>query len=105
LVRGGRHPGIAMSCLDSSIANIALPSIGARLINKAASIWVINAYQISDSRGVLRWPPWVRLSGYRRVSQCGMVVFTLASLGLRLLQFAAHTDIARVIQGLARPAS
>jgi DHA2 family multidrug resistance protein-like MFS transporter len=39
---------ISMSVLDSSIANVALPSIARDFhASNAASIWVINAYQIA----------------------------------------------------------
>ena len=46
--------GIMMSVLDSSIANIALPSIAHDFnATKAASIWVINAYQIAILAAIL----------------------------------------------------
>ncbi|HEV3287194.1 MAG TPA: hypothetical protein VG011_10600, partial [Steroidobacteraceae bacterium] len=39
---------IAMSVLDSSIANVALPTIARDFgATPAASIWVINAYQLA----------------------------------------------------------
>ena len=46
--------GIMMSVIDSSIANIALPSIAHDFnATKAASIWVINAYQIAILAAIL----------------------------------------------------
>src|SRR6187551_602604 len=39
---------ISMSVLDSTIANIALPTIAAELrATPATSVWVINAYQLA----------------------------------------------------------
>jgi MFS transporter, DHA2 family, multidrug resistance protein len=40
--------GLAMSCLDTAIVNVALPSIAKDLHTSAAdSIWVVNAYQLA----------------------------------------------------------
>jgi hypothetical protein len=40
--------GMAVSVLDSSIANIALPTIARQIgASPAQSIWVINAYQLA----------------------------------------------------------
>src|SRR6266516_3223475 len=72
----------SMSVLDSSIANIALPSIARDFhASSAASIWVINAYQIAILAALLPLASLGEVVGYRRVSQSGMVVFTLASIG------------------------
>jgi DHA2 family multidrug resistance protein-like MFS transporter len=93
--------GIAMSVLDSSIANIALPSIAHDFnATKAASIWVINAYQIAILAAILPLASLGEVVGYRRVSQSGMVVFTLASLGCACSNSLLTLSIARVIQGL-----
>ena len=40
--------GLALSVLDSAIANIALPAIAKEIhASPADSIWVINAYQLT----------------------------------------------------------
>ena len=40
--------GVALASLDTAIANTALPAIAADLqASPAASIWVINAYQLA----------------------------------------------------------
>src|SRR4051794_38576981 len=93
--------GIMMSVLDSSIANIALPSIASDFhATKAASIWVINAYQIAILAALLPLASLGEIVGYRRVSQSGMVVFTLASIGCAFSNSLLMLSIARVIQGL-----
>jgi MFS transporter, DHA2 family, multidrug resistance protein len=93
--------GIMMSVLDSSIANIALPSIAHDFdATKAASIWVINAYQIAILAAILPLASLGEIVGYRRVSQSGMVVFTLASLGCAFSNSLLTLSIARVVQGL-----
>src|SRR3984885_11552847 len=92
---------ITMSVLDSSIANVALPSIASDFhASKAASVWVINAYQIAILAALLPLASLGEIVGYRRVSQAGLVVFTLASIGCAFSTSLLTLSIARVIQGL-----
>lgn len=72
--------GLAMSVLDTSIANVALPTLARELHASAAeSIWVINAYQLGMVMLLLPLAAWSERLGYRRVYLSGMVVFSLAS--------------------------
>src|SRR5947199_10866597 len=73
---------IAMSVLDSTIVNVALPSIARSLgATAAASIWVVNAYQLAILVMLLPLASLGEVVGYRRVSLTGLALFTLASLG------------------------
>jgi len=92
---------ISMSVLDSTIANIALPSIarGFRATH-AASVWVINAYQLAILVALLPLASLGEVVGYRRISQTGLVVFTAASLACAFAPSLAWLSAARVIQGL-----
>ncbi|MEA3182584.1 MAG: transporter, family, multidrug resistance protein [Gammaproteobacteria bacterium] len=92
---------ITMSVLDSSIANVALPSIARDFhASNAASIWVINAYQIAILAAILPFASLGEIVGYRRVSQAGLLVFTLASVACAFSDSLLTLSIARVIQGL-----
>src|SRR5580692_12734126 len=92
---------ITMSVLDSTIVNVALPSMAHDFhASDAASIWVINAYQIAILIALLPLASLGEIVGYRRVSQCGLAVFTLASLACALAPTLATLSIARVVQGL-----
>jgi DHA2 family multidrug resistance protein-like MFS transporter len=92
---------ITMSVLDSTIVNVALPSMARELhASDAASIWVINAYQIAILVALLPLASLGEIVGYRRVSQCGLAVFTVASLACALAPTLTILSIARVIQGL-----
>src|SRR5579862_1641821 len=73
---------IVMTVLDSTIVNVALPSV-ARDFNAsaAASVWVVNAYQLAILMLLLPLASLGEIVGYRRVSQTGLAVFTLALLG------------------------
>src|ERR1700730_7622963 len=92
---------IAMSVLDSTIVNIALPSIARDFgATPAASIWVVNAYQLAILVVLLPLAALGEVVGYRRVSQAGLAVFTLASLACACAPTLLTLSIARVIQGL-----
>src|SRR5438309_649391 len=72
---------ITMSVLDSTIVNVALPSMARDFrVTDAASIWVINSYQIAILASLLPLASLGEIVGYRRVSQCGLAIFTAASL-------------------------
>jgi DHA2 family multidrug resistance protein-like MFS transporter len=92
---------ISMSVLDSSIANVALPSIARDFhASNAASIWVINAYQIAILAALLPLASLGEIVGYRRISQAGLLVFTLASLACAFATSLPALSAARIVQGL-----
>jgi MFS transporter, DHA2 family, multidrug resistance protein len=92
---------IAMSVLDSTIVNVALPTIARELGTSAASsVWVINAYQLAILALLLPLASLGERVGYRRISQTGLAVFTLASLACAFAPTLLTLCIARVIQGL-----
>ncbi len=92
---------IVMSVLDSTIVNVALPTIARDFgASAAASVWVVNAYQLAILMLLLPFASLGEIVGYRRVSQAGMALFTLASLACALAPGLASLSIARVIQGI-----
>ena len=92
---------IIMSVLDSTIVNVALPSMPRDLhVAPAASVWVVNAYQMAILMALLPLASLGEIVGYRRVSQAGIIVFTLASLACALAPSLLTLSIARVVQGL-----
>ena len=73
--------GLAMSVLDTSIANVALPTLAGELHATASeSIWVINAYQLGMVMLLLPLAACSERVGYHRVYLTGMAAFALASL-------------------------
>jgi len=91
---------ITMSVLDSTIVNVALPTIARELrVSAAASIWVVNAYQLAILAVLLPCASLGEIVGYRRVSQAGLAVFTLASLGCAFAPDLTTLSLTRVIQG------
>jgi DHA2 family multidrug resistance protein-like MFS transporter len=92
---------MAMTVLDGSIANVALPTIARQLnASAASSIWIVNAYQLAITATLLPLAALGDRLGYRRIYMAGLVVFTLGSLGCALSQTLTELTTARVIQGL-----
>ena len=92
--------GITLAVLDGAIANVALPSIAQELqASSAASIWIVNAYQIAIVVALLPLASLGEIVGYRRVSQAGLAVFTLASIACVFANSIETLSLARVVQG------
>ncbi len=93
--------GALMIVLDTTIVNVALPSIKTSLgFSDTSLVWVVNAYMITFAGFLLLGGRLGDLFSHRRVFLIGLTVFTLASLSCGL----AHTEwmliAARVVQGL-----
>ena len=72
--------GVVMAVLDTSIANVALPTLAHQLNATASqSIWVINAYQLGTVMLLLPLAACGEMIGYRRIYLIGMALFSVAS--------------------------
>ncbi|MBI0435737.1 MFS transporter [Roseomonas sp. KE0001] len=92
---------IALSVMDSSIANVALPAIAADLgVAPADAILVVNAYQIAVVMSLLPLASLGELLGYQRVYRAGLVLFIGASCACALSESLTGLTIARAAQGL-----
>ncbi|MCU9954166.1 DHA2 family efflux MFS transporter permease subunit [Burkholderia sp. BKH01] len=93
--------GVLMIVLDSTIVNVALPSISTDLhFTETALVWVVNAYLLTFGGCLLLGGRLGDLYGQRRMFLAGLVVFTLASLACGLAQSQAMLIAARAVQGL-----
>ncbi|MDB5439382.1 MAG: putative transrane efflux protein [Caulobacteraceae bacterium] len=93
--------GDLMIVLDSTVVNIALPSIRSHLgFTETGLVWVVNAYLLTYGGFMLLGGRLADLYGQRRLFLGGIAVFTLASLTCGLAQGQAMLVIARAIQGL-----
>jgi EmrB/QacA subfamily drug resistance transporter len=93
--------GELMIVLDTTIVNVALPSIRLDLgFSETALVWVVNAYMLTFGGFLLLGGRLGDLYGHRKLFLAGLVLFTLASLACGL----AHTPFvlvaARAVQGL-----
>jgi DHA2 family multidrug resistance protein-like MFS transporter len=92
--------GITLAVLDGAIANVALPTIARDLkASASASIWVVNAYQLSITISLLPLASLGDRIGYRRVYTAGLALFTVASLGCALSSSLPALALVRVVQG------
>jgi DHA2 family multidrug resistance protein-like MFS transporter len=93
--------GVGMASLDTAIANTALPAIAEQLhTTPAASVWIINIYQLAMVATLLPFAALGEVVGYRRVAMFGMVVFTVASLACALAWSLPSLVVARLFQGI-----
>jgi DHA2 family multidrug resistance protein-like MFS transporter len=92
---------VALASLDTAIANIALPAIAADLhAQPAASVWVVNAYQVTVLATLLPFAALGDLVGPRRVYLGGLAFFTAASLACALAPTLPLLAGARALQGI-----
>ncbi len=97
--------GVALASLDTAIANTALPAMAQQLhATPAASVWIVNAYQLAMVATLLPFAALGEIAGYRRVALGGLVVFTAASLACALAWSLPSLVAARLLQGLGASA-
>jgi EmrB/QacA subfamily drug resistance transporter len=93
--------GSLMIVLDTTIVNVALPSIRADLgFSQTALAWVVNAYMLTFGGFLLLGGRLGDLFGHRRLFLSGITLFTLASLACGLATSQGMLVGARAIQGL-----
>jgi len=93
--------GVLMMVLDTTIVNVALPSIRADLhFTETSLVWVVNAYMLTFGGFLLLGGRLGDLYGHRRVFLLGIASFTIASLACGLANSQHLLIAARAIQGL-----
>lgn len=93
--------GELMIVLDTTIVNVALPSIRTDLaFNETSLVWVVNAYMLTFGGFLLLGGRLGDFYGHRKAFLIGLTLFTVASLACGLANSQAILIIARAIQGL-----
>jgi EmrB/QacA subfamily drug resistance transporter len=93
--------GSLMIVLDSTIVNVALPSIGNSLnVSQTSLAWVVNAYLLTFGGFLLLGGRLGDIYGHRRLFLIGITLFTAASLACGLATSEFWLVAARVVQGL-----
>ena len=93
--------GDLMIVLDTTIVNVALPSIRADLgFSEASLAWVVNAYVLTFGGFMLLGGRLGDLYGHRRLFVAGVALFTAASVACGLAQAQQVLVTARVVQGI-----
>src|SRR5215510_9968749 len=93
--------GVLMIVLDSTIVNVALPSIRDDLgFSEESLVWVVNAYMLTFGGFLLLGGRLGDIYGHRKLFLAGIIFFTLASLACGLSTTQAMLVTARAIQGV-----
>src|SRR5207253_9810196 len=93
--------GDLMIVVDTTVVNVALPSIRNDLgFSQTSLAWVVNAYMLTFGGFLLLAGRLGDLFGHRRLFLFGITLFTLASLACGLATTQGFLVTARAIQGL-----
>ncbi len=93
--------GDLMIVLDTTIVNVALPSIKTDLgFSQSHLAWVVNAYLLTFGGFLLLGGRLGDLFGHRRLFLAGVTLFTLASIACGLSTTQNVLIAARAVQGL-----
>ncbi|MGG7463582.1 MFS transporter [Plantibacter sp. YIM 135347] len=94
--------GMFMALLDTTIVNVALPTIRTTLDASESTLsWIISGYALAYGLALI---PSGRLGdrfGHKWIFFTGLALFTVASLACGLAQDSTQLIVARVVQGLA----
>jgi EmrB/QacA subfamily drug resistance transporter len=94
--------GVLMVVLDSTIVNVALPTIGRELeFTTASLVWVVEAYMVTFSGSLLFSGRLGDVYQHRRVFLFGVGLFTLASLGCGFASTQTMMIATRAVQGFS----
>lgn len=89
-----------MDLLDTTIVNVAIPSIGGTIgADRAALEWIIAGYATAFAVLLIVGGRLGDSYGYRRMFLWGITLFTLTSMACGLAPDALSLQIARVLQG------
>src|SRR6187402_1742759 len=93
--------GVLMIVLDTTIVNVALPSIRTDLhFTETSLVWVVNAYMLTFGGFLLLGGRLGDLYGHRRLFLLGLILFTAASIGCGVATSQHMLIAARAIQGI-----
>src|SRR5450432_2390173 len=93
--------GDLMIVLDTTIVNVALPTIRADLgFSQTSLAWVVNAYLLTFGGFLLLGGRLGDLYGHRRLFLAGISLFTVASLACGLSTTQGILITSRAVQGV-----
>lgn len=95
-----------MNALDSSIVNVALPTMSEKLgVNSGMIAWVVSIYLIVISATILIFGRLGDMFGQTRIFQAGIILFTIGSALCGLSYSLTFLLIGRIVQGIGAAGS
>jgi EmrB/QacA subfamily drug resistance transporter len=93
--------GAFMALLDTTIVNVALPSIRTGLHASSASLeWIVSGYALAYGLALVPGGRAGDRFGHKKLFLIGLTIFTLASVACGLSHSQAQIVVARIVQGL-----
>ncbi|HEX4205592.1 MAG TPA: MFS transporter [Ktedonobacteraceae bacterium] len=93
--------GLFLINLDTSVVNVALPTIQRQFMASTASLqWIINGYLLALAVLLVTVGKLCDLYGRKKIYTIGLAIFTLASLGCGLAPSLSFLIGFRALQGL-----
>src|SRR5689334_7194006 len=93
--------GVLMIVLDTTIVNVALPSIRTDLgVTETSLVWVVNAYMLTFGGFLLLGGRLGDIFGHRKMFLAGITLFTVASLACGISTTQTMLIAARAVQGV-----
>ena len=93
--------GAFMALLDTTIVNVALPSIRDGLHASSASLeWIVSGYALAYGLALVPGGRAGDRFGHKHLFLIGLTIFTLASVACGLAQTQGEIVAARIVQGL-----
>lgn len=93
--------GAFMALLDTTIVNVALPSIRTGLHASSASLeWIVSGYALAYGLALVPGGRAGDRFGHKRLFLIGLTIFTLASVACGISQSQGEIVAARIAQGL-----
>lgn len=94
--------GMFMALLDTTIVNVALPTIETSLDASEATLsWIISGYALAFGLALIPAGKVGDRIGHKWVFFAGLALFTVASFACGLAQNDIQLVVARIVQGLA----
>jgi EmrB/QacA subfamily drug resistance transporter len=93
--------GAFMALLDTTIVNVALPSIRDGLHASSASLeWIVSGYALAYGLALVPGGRAGDRFGHKRMFLIGLTIFTVASVACGVAQTQGEIVAARIVQGL-----
>ena len=93
--------GAFMALLDTTIVNVALPSIRTGLHASSASLeWIVSGYALAYGLALVPGGRAGDRFGHKNLFLIGLTIFTLASVACGVSQSQGEIVAARIVQGL-----